>query len=106
MVHESDTRARRVLVTGASRGIGRAVALQLARDGFDIAVNYLRSKAAAEELVGEIRKLGRDVVAEALHKRLQFWLWLIRLHPTVQLCLRLRASSRRNALTCELPKYQ
>ena len=53
--------SRRVLVTGASRGIGRAVALRLARDGFDLALNYLRSKAAAEDLAAEIEGAGRRV---------------------------------------------
>ena len=54
---------RRVLVTGASRGIGRAVALALARDGFDVALGYLQSKAACEDAVSEIRGLGREAVA-------------------------------------------
>lgn len=40
---------RRVLVTGASRGIGRATALELARAGFDLVVNYHTNTAAAEE---------------------------------------------------------
>ena len=57
----SDTDApRRVLVTGASRGIGRAVALALARDGFDVALGYLRGKTEAEELAHEIASLGRE----------------------------------------------
>jgi 3-oxoacyl-[acyl-carrier protein] reductase len=54
--------ARRVLVTGASRGIGRAIALALARDGFDVAVNYLRSKSDAEAACAEIAALGRRAV--------------------------------------------
>lgn len=47
------------LVTGASRGIGRAIALSLAEAGADVLINYAGSKAAAEQVAEEIRKLGR-----------------------------------------------
>lgn len=48
-----------VLVTGASGGIGRATALRLARDGYDIVVHYRSRREAAEALAGEIRTSGR-----------------------------------------------
>lgn len=51
------------LVTGASRGIGREIALELARLGANIAVNYAGSEAKANEVVDEIKALGRDAIA-------------------------------------------
>ncbi|MDX3774786.1 3-ketoacyl-ACP reductase FabG2 [Chromatiaceae bacterium AAb-1] len=50
---------RRVLVTGSGRGIGRAIALKLAQDGFDIAVHCRSDVSSAEQTVTEIRQLGR-----------------------------------------------
>ena len=50
---------RCILVTGASRGIGRAIALRLARDGFELAVHCRSRRDDAEAVCGEIRALGR-----------------------------------------------
>ena len=51
------------LITGSSRGIGRGVALELAREGWDICVNYIHRQAAAEEVVAQIRSMGRRAIA-------------------------------------------
>ncbi|SMQ70322.1 3-oxoacyl-[acyl-carrier-protein] reductase [Bacillus sp. OV166] len=51
------------LVTGASRGIGREIALELARQGANVAVNFSGSEAKANEVVDEIKALGREAFA-------------------------------------------
>ncbi len=56
-----DLSGRVALVTGSSRGIGRACAFRLAQAGADIVINYVTSLAAADELAGEIQRLGRRV---------------------------------------------
>lgn len=50
------------LVTGASRGIGRATALKLAEAGADVVVNYAGSEAAAAETVARIKEMGRRAI--------------------------------------------
>src|SRR5690242_11500777 len=52
-----------VLVTGGSRGIGRAVALRLAQDGHDVAVGYAASAGAAGGVAEAVRALGRRAIA-------------------------------------------
>lgn len=47
------------LVTGSGRGIGRAIALRLGRDGFDVAVHFNRTAGGADEVASEIRDAGR-----------------------------------------------
>jgi len=54
---------RVALVSGGSRGIGRAIVLRLARDGFDVAFRYRSNEAAADELVKAVSDLGVRVLA-------------------------------------------
>jgi 3-oxoacyl-[acyl-carrier protein] reductase len=57
-----DLQNRIALVTGSSRGIGKAIALALAKEGADLAVNYHKQAEAAESVAAEIKRLGRRAI--------------------------------------------
>ena len=59
----TNTSTRTAIITGASGGIGRAVALRLARDGFGVVVNYAGNAAKAEGVVNEIKSAGGQAIA-------------------------------------------
>src|SRR5258707_3779578 len=71
------------LITGASRGIGRGIALALAREGFNIIINYAKNASAAEDVRKEIEQIGvkavavqADVASSQARKRLVNDAWL------------------------------
>ncbi|SHE58136.1 3-oxoacyl-[acyl-carrier-protein] reductase [Thermoanaerobacter uzonensis DSM 18761] len=58
-----ETERKTAFITGGSRGIGRAIALRLAKDGFNIVVNYSKSDKSAEEVVKEAKEYGVEAMA-------------------------------------------
>ena len=55
--------ARVALVTGSSRGIGRAIALELGRRGYSVCINYLQHRQAAEAAEAELKSIGCDAIS-------------------------------------------
>src|SRR5258708_8942901 len=60
---ETKSMARTAIITGASRGIGAAVAERLSKDGFSVVVNYAGSEAEASALVNKITSAGGHAIA-------------------------------------------
>jgi 3-oxoacyl-[acyl-carrier protein] reductase len=58
-----DLEGKGIIITGAARGIGRAIALECARRGANIAFNFVRSQAQAQDLASEIKSLGVNALA-------------------------------------------
>ena len=58
-----DLSGKTALVTGGSRGIGKAIVLRLARQGADVAFSYRGNQAAADATVAEVEALGRRALA-------------------------------------------
>ena len=56
---------QRALVTGGSRSIGRGIALGMAHQGADVAVNFKASREDAEDAVRQMEEMGRRAIAEA-----------------------------------------
>src|SRR5579864_300141 len=62
--HRKEQAMKKVaMITGASRGIGKAVAERLAKDGFAVVVNYASSAPEAEQVVSTIRAQGGEAIA-------------------------------------------
>jgi 3-oxoacyl-[acyl-carrier protein] reductase len=54
---------KKAVVTGGGRGVGRAVSLAFGKEGAGLVINYVRNEEAAEEVVSELKQMGRDAVA-------------------------------------------
>lgn len=54
---------KKAVVTGGGRGVGRAVSLAFGKEGADLVINYVRNAEAAEEVVSELKQMGRNAVA-------------------------------------------
>ena len=65
----SNSNVKTAIVTGSSRGIGRAIALRLAKDGANVVVTYHSSQNKAEEIVKEMTDLGVDAIALQVNVR-------------------------------------
>lgn len=65
----ANLKGKTAIVTGSSRGIGKAIALRLAQDGANVVVTYHSSKDVAEEVVKEIKKQGVDAIALQVNVR-------------------------------------
>jgi enoyl-[acyl-carrier protein] reductase III len=63
MDNQNEFAGKTALVTGSGRGIGRAIALRLARGGADVIINYVRNQEPAEKVMQEIRGMGRKSIA-------------------------------------------
>lgn len=61
-MNNSDIEGKTALITGASKGIGKAISLELAAMGVNVAVNYNSSKAEAEQVVREIKDIGGEAI--------------------------------------------
>ncbi|KAH4354649.1 hypothetical protein HBH70_169990 [Parastagonospora nodorum] len=62
--YATDQRSRTAIVTGSSRGIGKAIAIRMAHDGYDVCINDIQAnKSGCDEVVKEIQKLGRKSFA-------------------------------------------
>ena len=66
-------RGQKALVTGTNSGIGQGVALELARYGADVVVNYVANDDAAQEVVDSIRNMGRNAYAHQADVSSQKW---------------------------------
>ena len=64
MKHEARNQSKVALVTGASRGIGRAIAIELARVNYDVMINYASNQAAADEACDAVKATNSDVRVE------------------------------------------
>lgn len=64
MKHEARNQSKVALVTGASRGIGRAIAIELARVNYDVMINYASNQAAADEACDAVKAANSDVRVE------------------------------------------
>lgn len=58
-----ETERKTAFVTGASRGIGRAIAIKLAQDGFNVAINYSKNSKSADEVLNSVKAFGVDAIA-------------------------------------------